>query len=81
MISSVKNLIEFLGAQGEAAKSPIDRDFLSPLKQSLVDFQKLEEMIEQSIDVNRAKQNEYIINPEFSQELKTLHEQILAAHR
>ena len=66
MISSIKNLIEFLGAQAEVAKGPIERDFLGPLKQALTDFQKLEEMIEQSIDVNRAKQNEYIINPEFS---------------
>jgi hypothetical protein len=33
-------------------------------------------MLEECIDIGKAKQNDYIINPDFSPELKTLDDQI-----
>ena len=40
------------------------------------EFEKLKEMIEESVDISQTKQGEYIINPEFSEELKKLDENI-----
>jgi len=47
-----------------------------PLRNILEDFNKLKAMLEECIDIGKAKQNDYIINPDFSPELKVLDEQI-----
>ncbi len=47
-----------------------------PLRNILDDFNKLKAMLEECIDIGKAKQNDYIINPDFSPELKTLDDQI-----
>jgi len=39
---------------------------------TLTEFAKLKEMLEECIDIGRARQNEYIINSDFSPELKEL---------
>jgi len=46
------------------------------LKGTLDEFAKLKQMLEECIDIGKAKQNDYIINPDFSPELKQLSEQI-----
>jgi hypothetical protein len=38
----------------------------------LEEFNKLKAMLEECIDIGKAKQNDYIINPAFSPELKVL---------
>jgi hypothetical protein len=54
---------------------------LEPLKSTLEEFMKLEKMLEECIDIGRAKQNDYIINPSFSPELKQLNQEINKARR
>lgn len=49
---------------------------LDPLKSTLEEFTKLKSMLEECIDIGKAKQNDYIINPEFSPELKELNTEI-----
>lgn len=47
-----------------------------PLLQISEEIQNLEKMLEDCIDVESQKQNDYKINPEFSTELKNLNKQI-----
>lgn len=42
---------------------PLRTIILEQLKATLEDFFKLKEMLEQCIDIGKAKQNDYIINP------------------
>ena len=51
---------------------PIESEILDPLLSTLTEFAKLKEMLEECIDIGRARQNEYIINSDFSPELKEL---------
>lgn len=48
---------------------------IDPLNGTLEEFAKLKTMLEECIDIGKAKQNDYIINPEFSPELKEINEQ------
>lgn len=50
--------------------------YLDDLNGNLEDFERFEEMIEQSIDMNKAKRGEYIINPSFSPKLGELNRNI-----
>jgi hypothetical protein len=50
----------------------IRTQILDPLKSTLEEFTKLKSMLEECIDIGKAKQNDYIINPDFSPELKEL---------
>ena len=49
---------------------------LDYLQGTLEEFFKLKTMLEQCIDVNKMKNNEYIINPSFSPELENLQKEI-----
>ena len=51
-------------------------EVVAPLKGTLEEFAKLKQMLEECIDIGKARQNDYIINPDFSPELKTLAESI-----
>lgn len=55
---------------------PIRLQILDPLKGTLEEFTKLKSMLEECIDIGKAKQNDYIINPDFSPELKGLNVEI-----
>ena len=46
------------------------------MKGTLEEFTKLKSMLEECIDIGKAKQNDYIINPDFSPELKELNVEI-----
>lgn len=52
------------------------KQVLEPLSTTLKDFGRLEEMIEECIDMKKAKQNEYLINPSFSPALRELNKEI-----
>lgn len=45
-------------------------NIFQPLMETLDGFQKLKEMIEDSIDIGRARQNDYVIKADFDEELK-----------
>ena len=62
---------ENLGAKTDD-NHPIESEILDPLLSTLTEFAKLKEMLEECIDIGRARQNEYIINSDFSPELKEL---------
>ena len=51
-------------------------EVIDPLTGTLEEFTKLKAMLEECIDIGKAKQNDYIINPEFSPELKELNNQV-----
>ncbi len=53
-------------------------DFIiQPFEQNLEDFAKLESIIEKSIDLDKARnENEYVVNPRFSSKLQELSKQI-----
>ena len=55
---------------------PIRLEILDQLKSTLEEFSKLKSMLEECIDIGKAKQNDYIINPDFSPELKELNTEI-----
>jgi DNA mismatch repair protein MSH2 len=46
--------------------------FLNPFKSVLGEFSKFQSMIEQSIDLDKANQGEFIVNPKFSSVLLEL---------
>lgn len=52
-------------------------EVIDPLQETLEEFSKLKTMLEECIDIGKAKQNDYIINPDFSPELKELNVQQL----
>jgi len=45
---------------------------LEPLKSTLSDFSTLKSMLEECIDISAARQNDYVINPNFDDSLKEL---------
>ena len=46
-----------------------------PLFETLEDFEKLKGLLEESIDINRARQNEYLVKADFDKDLKELRTQ------
>ena len=57
-------------------KHSLRLEVIEPLKGTLEEFGKLKAMLEECIDIGKAKQNDYIINPDFSPELKQLNNSI-----
>jgi DNA mismatch repair ATPase MutS len=54
---------------------------IEPLKGTLDEFSKLKQMLEECIDIAKARQNDYIINPNFSPELQTINQQITSVKK
>jgi hypothetical protein len=63
MISTLEELCRYLDANLMDEASPLKTTILDQLKGTLEEFSKLREMLEQCIDISKAKQNDYIINP------------------
>lgn len=76
MILSLEQLFDFLNSLELEPSHEISKCYTDPLREALKEFEKLKEMIEESVDISQIKQGEYIINPEFSEELKKLDEEI-----
>lgn len=53
---------------------------LQPLFETLEDFEKLKDMLEESIDIGKARQNDYIIKADFDKDLKVLREKTDRVH-
>ena len=72
MIFTLENLCKYLDECIMEEGHPLRTVILEQLKSTLEDFFKLKEMLEQCIDIGKARQNDYIINPQFSPDLKTI---------
>ena len=76
LILSLEQLYDFLKSLSLEHDHEITKWYVEPLKEYLTEFEKLKAMIEESIDISQVKAGEYIINPDFSEELKKLDEDI-----
>jgi DNA mismatch repair protein MSH2 len=76
MIHTLESLCQYLDDNVMDENHSIRGEILDPLKGTLDEFSKLKSMLEECIDIGKAKQNDYIINPEFSPELKELNTEI-----
>ena len=81
MIHTLESLVQYLNENITQEDHPLRTEVLDPLNGTLEEFAKLRTMLEECIDIGRAKQNDYIINPEFSPELKEINEQIKEVRR
>jgi hypothetical protein len=70
MIHTLSGLCRYLDDTIHSESHPLRLEILDPLKGTLDDFGKLKQMLEECIDIAKSKQNDYIINPSFSPELK-----------
>jgi DNA mismatch repair protein MSH2 len=76
MIHTLESLCQYLEDNVMDEQHSIRVQILDPLKSTLEEFTKLKSMLAECIDIGKAKQNDYIINPEFSPELKELNTEI-----
>lgn len=74
MIHTLESLVQFLNENVIDEKHALRAEVIDPLNGTLEEFGKLKTMLEECIDIGKAKQNDYIINPEFSPELKELND-------
>ena len=75
-MAALKSFCNFLNDYTAKQDEHLYKYYLDDLRGNLEDFEKFEEMIEQSIDMNKAKRGEYIINPSFSPKLGELNKNI-----
>jgi len=76
LVNALKAFCKFLNDYTSDEEDHLCKYYLDELKTNLGDFEKFEEMIEQSIDMEKAKRGEYIINPSFSPKLGELNKHI-----
>jgi hypothetical protein len=62
-------LMEEFGADKNNHEHALYTEIIEPLMATLEEFEKVKQMIEECIDMRRAKQNDFVINPKFSPEL------------
>lgn len=72
MIHTLESLCTFLDESIMEENHSLRTQILNPLKDTLEDFSKLKSMLEECIDIAKAKTNDYMINPDFSPDLKQL---------
>jgi len=69
MIGTLEGMCQYLE---DNLSDDQDLHLVIPLKQTLPEFLKLKGMLEECIDLSKAKQNAYVINPNFDPALKEL---------
>ena len=72
MIHTLEGLVTFLNENLIDETHVVRTEMIEPLTETLEEFAKLKTMLEECIDIGKAKQNDYIINTDFSPELKEL---------
>lgn len=72
MIHTLEGLVEFLNENVMDEKHVLRTEMIDTLSEQLQEFEKLKVMLEECIDIGKARHNDYMINPEFSPELKEL---------
>lgn len=81
MIVTLQELCRYLDENLIDEAHPLRTTILDSLKATLDDFAKLKQMLEQCIDIGKARQNDYIINPGFSPDLKAIDADIAKVKR
>ena len=81
MINTLSSMSDYLDQCVMDDAHPLREVFLNDLQQCLVEFNKLKKMLEECIDINKAKNNDYIINPNFSPELQAINQDLTKARR
>lgn len=76
LVGALKNFCNYLSENINEDTQDLCTYYLKDLRTNLADFEKFEEMIEQSLDMEKAKRGEYIINPSFSPKLGELNKNI-----
>ena len=74
MIHTLESLVSYLNENVAVEDHPLRAEVIEPLNSTLEEFAKLKSMLEECIDIGKARNNDYIINPEFSPELKEINE-------
>ncbi|CAD8043757.1 unnamed protein product [Paramecium primaurelia] len=77
LIQKIKDIIKRVNQElYQSQNSILQEIFLKPFEENLSDFERLEEMIEKSIDLSKAYTGEFIVNPRFSEKLMQLSKNI-----
>ncbi len=80
MLTSLDNLHRFLVSLDLDKNHQLSLTYTLEIRNMFKEFDKLKEMIEESIDISKVKQGEYIINPEFNEDLKVLNHDIVSTY-
>jgi len=72
MLSALESMHWYLLTLDLDPQHQITLTYTDQIWSIFMEFEKLKEMIEESIDISKVKQGEYIINPEFNEDLKIL---------
>ena len=72
LVKNIKVVINTLGKFEKESTMILKDNYLDLFEDCMKDFEKLEEMIEKAIDLEKAKEGEYLIRPQFSNKLKDL---------
>lgn len=80
MLTSLDNLHRFLVSLDLDKNHQLSLTYTLEIRNMFKEFDKLKEMIEESIDISKVKQGEYIINPEFNEDLKVLNHEIVSTY-
>jgi len=81
MIHTLEALVRYLDDACIDETHVLRKEVIEPLSATLDEFQKLKKLLEDCIDIGKARQNDYIINPGFSPELKAINEQTTEVKR
>lgn len=81
MIHTLEALVRYLDDACIDETHILRSEVIEPLHSTLEEFSKLKQMLENCIDIGKARQNDYIINPSFSPELKQINDQITDVKR
>ena len=76
LVKNLRVITNILGKNDKENTDILKENYLDPFVVCLKDFEKLEEMIEKAIDLEKAKEGEYLIRPQFSSKLKDLSNEI-----
>ena len=74
MINSLEGMIKFMNQSKPDEENAFFKDIASPLNDTLEEFLKVKSMLEECIDISKVQQHQYVINPNFSPELKELND-------
>ena len=72
MINTLEGMIKFMNQSKTDDENAFFKDIVNPLNETMEEFLKVKTMLEECIDINKVKDHQYVINPNFSQELKEI---------
>lgn len=75
-IDFMPEIIDALNRHGGQHSSLLKEVFVKPLQEYLMDFAKFQEMIETTIDLDQVLNQEYLIKPDFDENLKALRDKM-----